>query len=187
MPPSPSSAHAEYSSSATRRGECPSDSSRWWMCARSALKIGCPRRNRRATASVVSSTGRPNDTIGIATAITVGDFCEPSSPMPGEHEAEEQTPRIAEEDRRGVEVEAEESDRRAGENDRHGRRPNEPIVARDDEHRRQREQRRAGGETIEPVDQVERVRDADEPHDGEQHPDDAAEVHDARRTAARAS
>jgi hypothetical protein len=91
-------------------------------------------------------------------------------PDPGEHEAEEQAPGIAEEDRRRMEVVEEEAERRAGEQDRHRRRAADPVDRRDDEHRRQCEEGGPRGQPVEPVDQVEGVRDRDEPDHGEERP-----------------
>jgi len=78
-----------------------------------------------------------------------------------------------------VEVEAEEADRCAGEDDGDRRRTDEPIDARHDEHGGEREERRARGQAVEAIDEVEGVRDADEPRDGEEHPDSVAEIDDA--------
>src|SRR5215217_8014533 len=75
-----------------------------------------------------------------------------------------------------MKIEAEEADCRTGEDDRDGRSTDQTVGARHDEHGGQREERRAGREPIQAVDQVERVRDADEPEDGEEHADDAAEL-----------
>jgi len=49
------------------------------MCSRSALNKGLPLIKRRITEIVVSSIGKPKETSGIATAMTVGAFSEPTN------------------------------------------------------------------------------------------------------------
>jgi hypothetical protein len=152
MPLSPRSAHALYSSSATRRGESPRH-------RQGRIEYRQPERD--------NGNRDGNDRRRLLRA-------EKSDAR--EHEPDEEASRIAEEDRRRVEVEEQEAGRRAGEDDRDGGGSHEAIEARHDEHRREREERRAGRQPIEAVDEVERVRNAYEPDDREQHADDAAKI-----------
>ncbi len=49
------------------------------MCSRSASNRRLQLRNRRITATATSKIGSPRETMGIATATTVGAFCDPAS------------------------------------------------------------------------------------------------------------
>src|SRR5882724_3508041 len=48
------------------------------MCSRSASNIRLQLKNRRSIATATSKIGNPRETMGIATAITVGAFCDPA-------------------------------------------------------------------------------------------------------------
>ena len=93
--------------------------------------------------------------------------------------AEQQAAGVAEEDRRGREVEAQESGEHAGERHGHHRRVGPVLRQRHEKQRHGGDQAGAGGQAVEAVDEVEGVGDDDDPGDGQQgaertEPDDAA-------------
>ena len=99
-------------------------------------------------------------------------------PDPGKHKPDEQAAGIAEEDRGRVEIEIEEPQHRARQCQRHQPGAIAAIRDRHHEHRGEREHRRTGRQSIETVDQIERVGDAHEPQHGEQQAGDGAQIDD---------
>ncbi len=84
----------------------------------------------------------------------------------GEHEPEEQTSRIAEEDPRRVEIEAKETKQRTGQDQRdHGGSRIMKLHERDRGDRDRGNHRNTGGKPVESVDQVQCVHDPDDPED----------------------
>ena len=80
-----------------------------------------------------------------------------------EHEADEEASGIAQEDAGGAEVVACESDQRADEHERDRRDLEVAESSGGSEHGGECDDRDAGGESIETIDEIERVRDGDDP------------------------
>ena len=65
----------KYSTHTACRVEKPRSNRRWWMCRRSAAKIGWLRRNRRTTDSDTSSSGIDSASSGTSMLSSVVAFC----------------------------------------------------------------------------------------------------------------
>src|SRR5215510_7965781 len=81
------------------------------------------------------------------------------------HKAQKQAARIAEEDRGRIEVIAEKSHYRADQYDRDQTDLGVPLRVRKDQNRDQRKDRSSSRQPVYAVNQIERVRDADDPQD----------------------
>ena len=97
----------------------------------------------------------------------VGAFCAPSRASALKTKADEEAAGVPQKNCGGIEVEAQETENRAGQGDGHHRDQGRPMEQRHHERHQSREQGRSGGQTIEAVNQVERVGDGQNPHHGE--------------------
>ena len=106
-----------------------------------------------------------------------------------EQESDEEAAGVSQENCGRIEVETKKSEDRPGQDDRHDLDEVGTVEQGDDEHDHRGEERRTGGKSVESVNQVEGVRDGQDPYHGEQQSDvpgqraiaeDNGNVHDAQ-------
>ena len=151
---------------------------RWWMWSWSASKTPLPprcarRMRRRAIEMSVSATGRPRTRSGRTVAKPADSVAPPFSAKHARMNPTDAAPVSPRKIFAGIGVEGQEPEQGSGE-DEYARRRD--AFARDEEHGAEahgRDQREPRGEAVEAVHEVERVRHADDPQDGERPREDA--------------